>query len=50
MQNLSVSLVPADFPFTKGRVYLNVSVNLKSVVEVIGIGSMDVELKVSRIK
>ena len=47
---MSVPYVPQEFPFTKGRIYLNVSFNLNGVTKLIGGGSIDMEIKVYRIK
>ena len=50
MQNMAISFLPEEFPFTKGRIYLNASIYLNGVTKVIGIGSIDMEIKAYSIK
>ncbi|KAJ8712085.1 hypothetical protein PYW07_004927 [Mythimna separata] len=50
LHNLSFQYVPKSFPFVKGRIYCNVSLNVGGVTKLIANGSSDMEIKVARIK
>ncbi|KAJ8712083.1 hypothetical protein PYW07_004925 [Mythimna separata] len=44
LKNLSIPYVPKNFPFTKGRIYCNVTLTEGGVTRTIGRGCIDVEM------
>ncbi|KAJ8712075.1 hypothetical protein PYW07_004917 [Mythimna separata] len=50
MKNLSIPIVPRGFPFTKGRIYINVSITASGTMENVGQAHIDMEVKTANIK
>ncbi|KAJ8714846.1 hypothetical protein PYW08_004827 [Mythimna loreyi] len=50
LKNLSVPFVPKGFPFTKGRIYINVSLTDSGEIKNIGRAYIDMEFKVANIR
>ena len=50
MKNLSIPYVPRGFPFSKGRIYCNLSLITSGVSKTIFYGSIDLEIKIARLK
>ncbi|KAJ8714848.1 hypothetical protein PYW08_004829 [Mythimna loreyi] len=50
LKNMSIPYVPRGFPFAKGRIYCNVSFADGGVTKHIGRGSIDMEIKVAKLR
>ena len=50
MQNMTIPYVPKGFPFNKGRILCNISLIQGGSPKLVAYGSIDMEVKVAKIK